>query len=97
VLLVVLNNLNVVNQNAKIGKLSDVMSHLLNKDFQIHYIDQMHHIGLMDHISLIDYIDFIDYVDLIDYIGLMNHIFHIDTISRILIVYTLVIAQIEFL
>ena len=52
------NNLNRVNQNATIGKPSGVMSHLLNKDFQIH---------------------------------------HIDTISRILIVYTLVIAQIEFL
>ena len=62
--------LNIVNQNATIGKLSGVMSHLLNKDYQIHHIDQMHHIGLMDHISLIDYIDFIDYVDLIDYIGL---------------------------
>ena len=34
-----LNNLNVVNQNATIGKLSGVMSHLLNKDFQIHHID----------------------------------------------------------
>lgn len=79
---------------ATIGKSCGVMSHLLNKDFQIHHIGQMHHIGLMDHISLIDYID---YVDLIDCIGLMNHIFHIDTISRILIVYTLVIAQIEFL
>ena len=55
---------------ATIGKSCGVMSHLLNKDFQIHHIDQMHHIGLMDHISLIDYIDFIDYVDLIDYIGL---------------------------
>ena len=53
-----LNNLNRVNQNAAIGKPCGVMSHLLNKDFQIH---------------------------------------HIDTISRILIVYTLVIAQIEFL
>ena len=53
-----LNNLNRVNQNATIGKSSGVMSHLLNKDYQIH---------------------------------------HIDTISRILIVYTLVIAQIEFL
>ena len=53
-----LNNLNRVNQNATIGKSSGVMSHLLNKDFQIH---------------------------------------NIDTISRILIVYTLVIAQIKFL
>ena len=53
-----LNNLNRVNQNVTIGKSSGVMSHLLNKDFQIH---------------------------------------HIDTISRILIVYTLVIVQIEFL
>ena len=53
-----LNNLNRVNQNATIGKSSGVMSHLLNKDYQIH---------------------------------------HIDTISRILIVYTLVIAQIKFL
>ena len=61
------------------------MSHLLNKDYQIHHIDQMHHIGLMNHISLIDYV------------GLMGHILHIDTISSILIVYTLVIAQIEFL
>ena len=30
------------------------MSHLLNKDFQIHHIDQMHHIGLIDHILHID-------------------------------------------
>lgn len=49
-----LNNLNVVNQNATIGKPSGVMSHLLNKDFQIHHIDQMHHIGLIDHILHID-------------------------------------------
>lgn len=55
-------------QNSKIGKLSGVMSHLLNKDFQIHHIDQMHHIGLMDHISLIDYV------------GLMDHILHIELI-----------------
>ena len=67
-LLVALNNLNVVNQNATIGKLSGVMSHLLNKEFQIHHIDQMHHIGLMDHISLIDYV------------GLMDHILHIELI-----------------
>lgn len=60
--------LNIVNQNATIGKLSGVMSHLLNKDFQIHHIDQMHHIGLMDHISLIDYV------------GLMDHILHIELI-----------------
>lgn len=53
-----LNNLNRVNQNATIGKTCGVMSHLLNKDYQIH---------------------------------------HIGTISRILIVYTLVIAQIKFL
>ena len=44
------------------------MSHLLNKDFQIHHIDQMHHIGLMDHISLIDYV------------GLMGQILHIELI-----------------
>ena len=44
------------------------MSHLLNKEFQIHHIDQMHHIGLMDHISLIDYV------------GLMGHILHIELI-----------------
>jgi len=44
------------------------MSHLLNKDFQIHHIDQMHHIGLMDHISLIDYV------------GLMDHILHIELV-----------------
>lgn len=55
-----LNNLNRVNQNAAIGKLSDVMSHLLNKDYQIHHIDQMHHIGLMNHISLIDYVGLMD-------------------------------------
>ena len=36
------------------------MSHLLNKDFQIHHIDQMHHIGLVDYIGLIDYILHID-------------------------------------
>ena len=52
----------------KNGKLSDVMSHLLNKEFQIHHIDQMHHIGLVDHISLIDYV------------GLMDHILHIELI-----------------
>ena len=46
--------LNIVNQNATIGKLSGVMSHLLNKDYQIHHIDQMHHIGLIDHILHID-------------------------------------------
>ncbi len=44
------------------------MSHLLNKDFQIHHIDQMHHIGLMDYISLIDYV------------GLMDHILHIELV-----------------
>ena len=44
------------------------MSHLLNKEFQIHHIDQMHHIGLMDHISLIDYV------------GLMDHILHIELV-----------------
>ena len=34
-----LNNLNRVNQNATIGKPSGVMSHLLNKDYQIHHIN----------------------------------------------------------
>ncbi len=55
-----LNNLNVVNQDATIGKTCGVMSHLLNKGYQIHHIDQMHHIGLMDHISLIDYVGLMD-------------------------------------
>ena len=44
------------------------MSHLLNKEFQIHHIDQMHHIGLVDHISLIDYV------------GLMGQILHIELV-----------------
>ena len=71
-------------QNATIGKLSGVMSHLLNKDFQIHNIDEMHHICLMDHISLIDYV------------GLMDHILNWYDISYSNL-YTLSNTKIEFL
>lgn len=49
-----LNNFKYCKPKATIGKPSGVMSHLLNKDFQIHHIDQMHHIGLIDHILHID-------------------------------------------